>query len=341
MDQEEVRDICAPSLLAKQPLVSVHMLAYRHERFLARAIEGVVMQICDFPFELVIAEDCSPDKTLDIAIQYQEKYPDLIRIIAGKVNIGMRRNSRRNMDFCRGKYIASCEGDDFWHRSDKLKMQIDLMEANPDMVLCHTDFDRRTRFFLRKNRHKCDHNQPAVGDAYLSLLYAWSVMTATSVYRKDIIFKFYDSAFFDLSIPFSDRSLLLFASLHGKIGYLDVSTATFTKRRGSATNSGDDAALKMFIATEKVINDFMRYRPVSREDTLRITSEIKRQLCLRAYHAGNVDLALSSLDWLHQNKQIQSRFPYTILRIFIKARLPYRLIKTYRYFVNVLSCSPS
>ena len=89
--------------------VSVHMVTYNHERFIAQAIESVLMQRASFNYELVIGEDCSTDRTRQIAEDYQRRYPDKIRLLLPSQNPGMMRNFMRTIGACRADYIALLE----------------------------------------------------------------------------------------------------------------------------------------------------------------------------------------------------------------------------------------
>jgi len=124
----------------QQPLVSVHMITYNHEKYIAQAIEGVLMQKTNFLFELVIGEDCSTDSTRVICKEYADRYPNIIKLLpdAGK-NLGMMENAIRTTMACTGKYIALCEGDDYWTDPYKLQKQVDFLEANPDFVFTFHD----------------------------------------------------------------------------------------------------------------------------------------------------------------------------------------------------------
>lgn len=125
----------------KEPLVSVCMITYNHEPYIAQAIEGVVQQTNNFPFELVIGEDCSTDGTRKIVFEYQKKYPDIIRVITSNNNVGMHKNGLRTEDACQGKYIAYCEGDDYWQDPQKLHIQLNHLEVHPDCGLVHSDIN--------------------------------------------------------------------------------------------------------------------------------------------------------------------------------------------------------
>src|SRR5688500_16210646 len=96
---------------SNQPLVSVCMITYNHEAYIAEAIEGVLMQQTDFPFELVIGDDCSTDRTRQICLEFETKFPGIVRVLPVTANVGMMPNLVRALLNCRGKYIALCEGD--------------------------------------------------------------------------------------------------------------------------------------------------------------------------------------------------------------------------------------
>lgn len=123
-----------------EPMVSIGMATYNHEKYIARAIESVLMQEVSFSYELVIAEDCSTDHTREIVVEYQKKYPEVIRLILHDENVGMQENSNCLRRACRGKYRANLEGDDYWLSSDKLQRQVDFLEKNPDFIATGGEF---------------------------------------------------------------------------------------------------------------------------------------------------------------------------------------------------------
>ena len=124
------------------PLVSVCMTTYNHEKFISQAIESVLCQRTTFGVEVVIGEDCSTDNTLAICRQYEAQYPDRVRVIASKNNIGMHANYRRTIEACRGKYIAMCDGDDWFTDENKLQIQVEQLE-NSGAAMCYTRSERR------------------------------------------------------------------------------------------------------------------------------------------------------------------------------------------------------
>lgn len=122
--------------LCGHPVVSVHMITYNHEPYIRQAIEGVMMQKTDFEFELVIGEDASTDRTREICLEYQKKFPDKIRVLWWHENVSkLGGNGRRVMAHCRGIFIAFCEGDDYWIDPLKLQKQVDYVRET-DAVMC-------------------------------------------------------------------------------------------------------------------------------------------------------------------------------------------------------------
>ncbi len=120
-------------------MLSVCMITYNHEKYIAQAIEGVLMQKTKFAFELIIGEDCSNDSTRIICNEYKEKYPGKIKLLLNEKNIGMMPNFIQTLKACKRKYIALCEGDDYWIDPNKLQKQVDFLENNPGYVISFHD----------------------------------------------------------------------------------------------------------------------------------------------------------------------------------------------------------
>lgn len=123
-------------LVSQKPLVSVLIVAYNHERYISDCLKAVAGQQCDFPWEIVLVEDCSTDRTYEICDAFRQKYPALVRLIRGRHNVGMMRNFTRGIRACRGEFIAICEGDDFWTDKDKLTLQARALISNSSLDLC-------------------------------------------------------------------------------------------------------------------------------------------------------------------------------------------------------------
>ena len=126
------------------PLVSICCITYNHAQFIRKCLDGFLMQETNFPIEILIHDDCSTDGTTEIIREYEAKYPDLIFPLYEEEN-QYQQGKAAEIDFynyrrARGKYIAYCEGDDYWTDPLKLQKQVDFMEANPEYSVCFHDF---------------------------------------------------------------------------------------------------------------------------------------------------------------------------------------------------------
>lgn len=115
-------------------VVSIAMMTYFHENYVADAIESVLAQKTNFSYEIVISDDGSTDGTRDILLEYQSMYPDIIRLNFNEKNIGISANHYKTRSLCKGKYIADIAGDDYWIDVNKLQKQVEFLESNPQYV---------------------------------------------------------------------------------------------------------------------------------------------------------------------------------------------------------------
>jgi len=126
-----------------KPLVSIQCLVYNHEPYLRQCLDGFVMQRTNFPFEAIVHDDCSTDGSAAIIREYAEKYSDIIKPIYETENQFSKHDGslRRAIDAAmhpESKYVAYCEGDDYWTDPDKLQLQVDFLESHPDFFMsCH------------------------------------------------------------------------------------------------------------------------------------------------------------------------------------------------------------
>ncbi len=169
----------------EEVLVSINCITYNHEKYIGQAIESFLSQETNFNYEIIIGDDCSTDNTKKIVEEYVEKYPNKIRLITDVKNVGARNNEIRIHNASRGKYIAICEGDDYWIDNKKLQKQIDYMEKNQECTLCFHNakkFDDVAQEYCGLMIDSKFKSMEIGEEKFLELQF---IPTASTVYRKE------------------------------------------------------------------------------------------------------------------------------------------------------------
>lgn len=250
MNQDpDLIEISDQSRLAEQPLVSILMIVFNHADYLAQAIDGLVCQKCDFPYEIVIGEDASTDASLDIALSYQKKYPHLIRVLYAESNVGMNANSRRVRSAAKGEFLAWCEGDDYWCASDKLARQAALLIENPSMGAVHTDWVKsrmhqgQWTIDWESNVHRNIPRQSLEGNLFYCFFSPRILRTCTLMFRKCISENIDTSELGKNDYRFCDTVTAIFITENWSIGYLPIVTAVYRESPNSVLRSGIKARI--------------------------------------------------------------------------------------------------
>ena len=253
-------------------MVSVVLITYNQERHIRKAIESVLSQETAFDYEIIIGEDCSVDKTRAICKEYQQKYPSKIHLFLHESNIGMHQNFLRTVCRANGKYIALCEGDDFWTNPQKLQMQYDLLEKNPDFSgvhtkVCYVD----AHDIITGESDLMPKDSSSVSFDYL--VQKNVIHTCSFMFRKSVLDETVDSILNAAPIP--DYTLFLAAALKGGIYYFNTITAAYRKNAGvSATWTFSNLIkdrLKIYSLFEKYY-DLTKHRAALRYKTISIRS---------------------------------------------------------------------
>lgn len=229
-------------MINKEIIVSICVITYNHEPFIADTIEGVLMQITDFPIELVIGEDCSTDRTREICIKYKEKYPDIIKLNLPERNLGVMPNFILNLKACTGKYIALCEGDDYWTDQNKLQKQLHFMESNPDYSLCYHNAMIKFEGVKGRNQLFCDKSQREIIDIK-DVIKGVGMPTASMLFRAEAL----EIPEWLKHIYNGDYALQLIMANKGKVRYLDEIMSVYRKQPGGLNATMRNAKVQQHI----------------------------------------------------------------------------------------------
>ena len=243
--------------LIQNPFVSVVIPSYNRADTVLQTIESIVTQQCDFDFELIIGDDCSTDNVRDVLLAYQTQYPAIIKLLFHNENIGLGANWATCVKHCRGKYIANCDNDDYWHNPQKLQLQVDFMEQNPQYGLCHTDFrvhNRKTGKIIERQCATISQNaKNDIQTQQQSIIKGGFVCcNATVMYRKEVLLKYVSmDDYITYRFTLQDWNTWMLLAPFTEFGCLHVSTATFGVETYSITRARDANALETRWRREK------------------------------------------------------------------------------------------
>lgn len=243
-----------------QLMVSIKCLVYNHAPYLRQCLDGFVMQKTNFKFEAVVHDDCSTDGSQEIIKEYAAKYPDIIKPIYETENQYSKHDGslRRIVDaHLNGKYIAFCEGDDYWTDPNKLQMQVDYMEAHPNCGLTYS------------NVFTVDANSKTLGifgerSTFASLLNYNRIPTATVCLRHDT----YNSYTKEIEIsPYwlmGDLPIWLYCAYKTDIFFFEIPTACYRVLQNSASGRSSHKKREDFLNSnidicKYFVNHFQQY----------------------------------------------------------------------------------
>lgn len=230
------------------PVVSVLMVTYNREQYIDTALKSVLRQKTSFPFEIIICEDCSTDGTLAICEKYAAAYPEIIRLLVNEKNLGYQRNNLKCLAAARGKYIAVCDPDDYWICKDKLQIQYDILEKNPQYSLC---FHRVLNYYENDGSKSLSNGTERKG-----------IYTQLDLSKKNFIANvscFFRNNYFDLpegieQVVSVDYVFSMLCAAKGDLYYLPKVMAVYRKSESSIFVGKDQSkALMMSLNVRKFI----------------------------------------------------------------------------------------
>lgn len=220
-----------------ETMVSVICLTYNHEKYIRNCLDGFVSQKTNFKYEVFVHDDASTDNTASIVHEYADKYPDIIKPIFQKENqyskrIGIAKNFI--LPIVSGKYIAYCEGDDYWCDPYKLQKQFDVMEENPDCNLCLHKVE-----FINAQGEKLPGSHPIKKQKtgkwttkyFLEDVLSYSFFQLSSYFIRSTVWKnFYnDNLEFRKAADVGDMPLILYTSSTGNVYYINDAMSKYRK----------------------------------------------------------------------------------------------------------------
>ena len=215
-------------------LVSICCLTYNHAPYIRQCLDGFMMQKTTFQFEVLIHDDASTDGTTNIIREYESKYPSQIKPIYEDHNqwvLGRKGSAIFNFPRAQGKYIAMCEGDDYWTDPYKLQKQVDFLESHPDYTLCFHNAiehwekgENEDSLFVKGVTNSRDYTG-------YEILEIWTIPTASVVFKKSVIDSdLYQKAVREPRFLFGDIVLFLTNAEFGKLHYINETMSVYRRQ---------------------------------------------------------------------------------------------------------------
>lgn len=230
----------------KKPVVSVLLITYNQQDFIAQAIESVLMQKVNFPYEIIIGEDLGPDNTRVICEEYARKVESgesivdsnkvSIKVLPREKNLGVAGNWCDCAQHAQGKYLMMLDGDDYWTDPNKMQMQVDFMGMHPECVICHTGND-----ILYMNtgtvKHSDKHDVPE-GMILQDVMSGREQFTSSTMCLRAATVKQYIpfEVYVNEDFPCEDWPTFAVLSAYGEIRYLPQSTTVYRVGQASVTS---------------------------------------------------------------------------------------------------------
>lgn len=217
-------------------LLSICCITYNHENYISQAIEGFLAQKTSFNFEIIIHDDASTDATASIVKKYEQEHPNLIKAIyqtENQYSKGIKPWPNFVFPIARGKYIALCEGDDYWTDPYKLQKQVDFLEANPEYFIHYTNEDTLDEQNIRTKSYTFDFNDS---------IQSKQGSTLTAVFRNSIVFQNNIKAINFKDIKSGDWLIEILLTMQG-LGFFDRNkTAYYRKHKKGVSRTFNEAS---------------------------------------------------------------------------------------------------
>jgi glycosyltransferase involved in cell wall biosynthesis len=217
-------------------------VTYNHEAYIEKALNGFVSQITNFPFEVIVADDCSTDCNQKIIQEYADRYPAIIKPILRTKNIGVNSNYYDAVSRAKGEFIATCDGDDYWTDEKKLQKQVEFLTAHPDFALCCHPFVQHYVDGSVKDRtlSPWDYvSYSAKERGYLifdDLISINPIGSMSAMYRWKLVQRLPE---WMIQYPVADLIMHMLHADKGKIGVLDDVMAVYQRHSGGVWYNND------------------------------------------------------------------------------------------------------
>ncbi|WP_265132317.1 GNAT family N-acetyltransferase [Chryseobacterium oranimense] len=294
----------------KNTTVSIFVMVYNHGQYLKDCLDSLLEQKTNFNYDIVVGEDCSKDNSREILLSYQKLYPGKFKLLLHPNNIGAVDNQNITYENCSGKYIAICEGDDYWTDDLKLQKQIDFLENNPDYSLT---FHKIKEITTREERFAYDNPNAEKTYTLEDLSKENFIVTVSVVFRKN----FEKLPEWMKYCPIGDYPLHLLNASYGLIKYFPDEMAIYRVGSGIwSTQNNVDQIINTMFCLKFLLSHFKGNKPAY--DNLKKQYDNFKIALIKPFDEKK-ELELKIKDYNYLEKNISTNYLLKMLKIkFLK-----------------------
>ena len=296
-----------------EKIVSICCITYNQEAYIARAIEGFLNQTYIDYCEILIHDDASTDNTLRIVEKYNKQYPDIIRVFPEQVNqysLGDHQMCQRLFQKAKGRYIALCEGDDYWSDSHKIERQMKFMENNADYAMCFhaaSFYDCRQKKEIRDIRFTKHSREVSIEEVISAG--GTLIPTASLFFRREAVCQLPD---FYYNCPVGDYPLQLYLAVTGRSYYMEQKMSVYCKYTQNSVSTQlagtQEKRITLYKQLIKMLQEFSDYTQCRYEGAVE-----------KRIHAYRFEIA-----YMKKNFSVLLRKPY---RKYLFEKSPWSILK--------------
>lgn len=319
------------------PKLSIMVLVYNHEKYLRKCLDGILNQKVNFDYEVVIGEDCSTDSSRSICLEYQEKYPDVIKLVLQNKNKGLIGNYIDICNVMTGEYEACIAGDDYWIDTNKLQMQVDFLDKNLDVGLCYTNV-------ITCNEEGLEDTKPLIDSLFMPTTFEGQLFKTcymapnTWMCRRNL-----KNRICEQKMWFTDESLATALDFlyHSKMVMLDKVTTVYRVRSNSLANQTDAEKKWKY---EKGILEMQLYYAGKYNISNQLRNNIFLQeypnLLISAIEANDNDFIMRMLEF-YRSQGMEMKFFVEKCKKYVNIKKQYnKILNSYSYRIGKLIIKP-
>tara|TARA_R110002073_G_scaffold95059_1_gene220905 strand:- start:3450 stop:4397 length:948 start_codon:yes stop_codon:yes gene_type:complete len=238
-------------------LLSVHLITYNNEQYIEDTLQSILKQIVDFDYEIVVGDDCSTDRTLEIINTYATKHPNLFKIKKNETQLGILKNFKTTLDRCKGTYVFDIAGDDKLKTNDALQKMVNVLSKNSSLGFVDSGFDsfnvesKTTMAF--KNKYILNSSK----ENYIEAVLLGEIIPIGHCFRKEYLYKYVDfETYIKMNIAIEDYPILVDMVMHTKFERINESLHIYRVHKHSHSHQQN---IKEQIFQSNQMNDLFNF----------------------------------------------------------------------------------